>query len=171
MLTDGLGRKVDFRNTVLVMTSNIGARKLVHRGPAMGFAGDSGGDRVQKDILAELKKRFKPEFLNRLDEVILFDRLTQPETEDIAGRLLTAVAGRLGALGVGLSAPREAVALLARESFDGDNGARPLRRAIRNQVEEPAAELLLSHELNRGDTLCLAVEEEKLVLRPEKGQV
>ena len=171
VLTDGLGRKVDFRNTVLVMTSNIGARKLVHRGPAMGFAGDSGGDRVQKDILAELKKRFKPEFLNRLDEVILFDRLSQPETEDIAGRLLTAVAGRLGALGVGLNAPREAVALLARESFDGDNGARPLRRAIRSQVEEPAAELLLSHELNQGDTLCLAVEEEKLVLRPEKRQV
>ena len=171
VLTDGLGRKVDFRNTVLVMTSNIGARKLVHRGPAMGFAGDSGGGRVEKDILAELKKRFKPEFLNRLDEVILFDRLSQPETEDIAGRLLTAVAGRLGALGVGLSAPREAVALLARESFDGDNGARPLRRAIRSQVEEPAAELLLSHELNQGDTLCLAVEEEKLVLRPEKRQV
>ena len=109
---------------------------------------------MEKDILAELKTRFKPEFLNRLDEVILFDRLSQPETEDIAGRLLTAVAGRLGALGVGLSAPREAVALLARESFDGDNGARPLRRAIRSQVEEPAAELLLSHELNQGDTLC-----------------
>ena len=63
------------------------------------------------------------------------------------------------------------MALLARESFDGDNGARPLRRAIRSQVEEPAAELLLSHELNQGDTLCLAVEEEKLVLRPEKRQV
>lgn len=168
VLTDSMGRKVDFRNTVLVMTSNIGARKLMSRGPALGFAGDSGEGRARKEVMNELKKRFKPEFLNRLDEVILFDRLSQPETEDIAGRLLTGVAGRLEALGVGLRAPREAVALLARESFDGDNGARPIRRAIRSRVEEPAAELLLSHQLDRGDMLCLAVEEEKLVLRPEK---
>ena len=168
-LTDGLGRKVDFRNTVLVMTSNIGARKLVSRGLALGFAGGSGEDRAKSEVMAELKKRFKPEFLNRLDEVILFDRLGEPETEDIAARLLDGVAGRLRALGVGLDARREAVALLARESYDGDNGARPIRRAIRSRVEEPAAELLLTHALDSGDTLCLAVEEEKLVLRPEKA--
>ena len=170
ILTDGLGRKVDFRNTVLVMTSNIGARKLMSRGPSLGFAGDSGEDRAKSEVMAELKKRFKPEFLNRLDEVILFDRLSQPETEDIAGRLLGGVEGRLKALGVGLEAPREAVALLAKESFDGDNGARPLRRAVRRRVEEPAAEMLLTHQLGEGDTLCLAVEEERLVLRPERRE-
>jgi ATP-dependent Clp protease ATP-binding subunit ClpC len=168
VLTDSLGRKVDFRNTVLVMTSNIGARKLVSRGPALGFAGDSGDENSRKEVMDELKKRFKPEFLNRLDDIILFDRLSQPETETIAGRLLGGVAGRLEGLGVALDAPYEAAALLARDSFDGDNGARPLRRAIRNRVEEPAAELLLSHRLCRGDTLCLAVEGEELVLRPRK---
>jgi ATP-dependent Clp protease ATP-binding subunit ClpC len=171
VLTDSLGRKVDFRNTVLVMTSNIGARKLVSRGPALGFAGDSGDQGCRKEVMDELKKRFKPEFLNRLDEIILFDRLSQPETETIAGRLLGGVAHRLEDLGVALDAPYEAAALLAKDSFDGDNGARPLRRAIRNRVEEPAAELLLSHRLCRGDTLCLAVEGEELVLRPQKKQV
>ena len=170
VLTDGLGRKVDFRNTVLVMTSNIGARKLMSRGPSMGFAGDSGEDRAKKEVMSELKKRFKPEFLNRLDEVVLFDRLSQPETEDIADRLLGGVESRLKALGVGLKAPREAVALLAKESFDGDNGARPLRREVRRRVEEPAAEMLLNHRLREGDTLCLAVEEEKLVLRSERRE-
>ncbi len=169
VLTDGLGRKVDFRNTVLVMTSNLGARKLVSRSPALGFAGENGEGRARKEVMEELKKRFKPEFLNRLDEVILFDRLSAPQTEDIAGRLLTGVGRRLSSLGVALDARREAVALLARESFDGDNGARPIRRAIRSQVEEPAAELLLSQKLREGDTLCLAVEEEKLVLRPERA--
>jgi ATP-dependent Clp protease ATP-binding subunit ClpC len=171
VLTDSLGRKVDFRNTVLVMTSNIGARKLVSRGPALGFAGDSGDESSRKEVMDELKKRFKPEFLNRLDEIILFDRLSQPETETIAGRLLGGVAGRLESLGVTLDAPHEAAALLARDSFDGDNGARPLRRAVCHRVEEPAAELLLSHRLCRGDTLCLAVEGEELVLVPQKKQV
>ncbi len=168
VLTDGLGRKVDFRNTVLIMTSNIGARKLMNHGPALGFASESGEARARGEVMEELKKRFKPEFLNRLDEVILFERLSTGEMEDIAGRLLAGVEGRLKALGVGLSAPREAVSLLAGESGDRDNGARPIRRAIRNRVEEPAAELLLDHRLREGDTLCLAVEEQKLVLRPER---
>ena len=168
VLTDGLGRKVDFRNTVLVMTSNLGARKLVSRAPGLGFASGSGADRAREEVMAELKKRFKPEFLNRLDEIILFDRLSGPETEDIAHRLLDGVAHRLKGLGVELEAPRDAVALLARESFDGDNGARPIRRAIRSRVEEPAAEMLLAGRLERGDTLCLRVEEEGLVLRAEK---
>ena len=168
VLTDGLGRKVDFRNTVLVMTSNLGARRLISRAPALGFAAGSGADRAREEVMAELKKRFKPEFLNRLDEIILFDRLSGPETEDIARRLLDGVARRLRDLGVELEAPQNAVALLARESFDGDNGARPIRRAIRSRVEEPAAEMLLAGRLERGDTLCLRVEEDKLVLRAEK---
>ena len=170
VLTDSLGRKVDFRNTVLVMTSNIGARHLAG-GTPLGFAGDHGEERRRKAVMGELKGRFKPEFLNRLDEVILFDRLSREETEDIALRLLSGVGERLRRLGVELDAPPEAVALLARESFDGDNGARPLRRAIRSRVEEPAAELLLADRLAAGDTLCLAVEEERLVLRPTRRQI
>ena len=168
VLTDGLGRRVDFRNTVLVMTSNVGARKLVSRSPGLGFAGASGDGQAREQVMEELKKRFSPEFLNRLDEIVLFDRLDLPQTEDIARRLLSGVAGRLHSLGVELDAPREAVALLAREGFDADSGARPVRRVIRSRVEEPAAQLLLSEQLHRGDTLCLAVEDERLVLRSRR---
>ena len=173
VVREGVDRTTGSRRAVLSRRlGNVDGASWTEDGTAeVGtvYAGGSGEDRAKSEVMAELKKRFKPEFLNRLDEVILFDRLGEPETEDIAARLLDGVAGRLRALGVGLDARREAVALLARESYDGDNGARPIRRAIRSRVEEPAAELLLTHALDSGDTLCLAVEEEKLVLRPEKA--
>ncbi len=170
-LTDGQGRKADFRNTVVVMTSNIGARKIVSKSPPMGFAGGESDAKRREEVMAELKQRFKPEFLNRLDEVILFDRLERSDLEQIAGRLLGGVRGRLSALGVGLESEPGAVALLADTGAEREQGARPIRRAIRRRVEEPAADLLLSRRLAAGDTLCLAVEDEKLVLRPEKKQV
>ena len=171
MLTDSQGRRADFRNTVVVMTSNIGARRMVNSAPPMGFAGGSREDRCREEVMQELKRHFQPEFLNRLDEVVLFHRLERTDLEQIAGRMLSGLEGRLSALGVGLNAPREAVAFLAETSGEREQGARPIRRAVRRQVEEPAAALLLSDRLGAGDTLCLAVEEEKLVLRPEKKQV
>ncbi len=170
-LTDGQGRKADFRNTVVVMTSNIGARKIVSKAPPMGFAGGESDAKRREEVMAELKGRFKPEFLNRLDEVILFDRLEREDLEQIAGKLLGGVRGRLSALGVGLESEPGAVALLADTGAEREQGARPIRRAVRRRVEEPAADLLLSERVRAGDTLCLAVEDEKLVLRPEKKQV
>ena len=121
--------------------------------------------------MAELKGRFKPEFLNRLDEVILFDRLERRDMERIALRLLGGVRGRLSELGVDLDAKWEAVTLLADPGTEREQGARPIRRAVRRRVEEPAADLLLSEQLNAGDTLCLAVERENIVLRTEKREV
>ena len=121
--------------------------------------------------MAELRSRFKPEFLNRLDEVILFDRLERRDLERIAMRLLGGVRGRLSELGVDLDAKWEAVRLLADPGSEREQGARPIRRAVRRQVEEPAADLLLSEQLGAGDTLCLAVEREDIVLRTEKRQV
>ena len=170
-LTDGQGRKADFRNTVVVMTSNIGARKIVSKSPPLGFAGGSSEDKRREEVMAELKGRFKPEFLNRLDEVILFDRLERHDLERIALRLLGNVSGRLSALGVGLDARWDAVSLLADPGDEREQGARPIRRAVRRRVEEPAADLLLSDRLTAGDTLCLAVEEENIVLRTETRQV
>ena len=170
-LTDGQGRRADFRNTVVVMTSNIGAQKLVSKSPPLGFAGGSSDDRRREEIMAELKGRFKPEFLNRLDEVILFDRLERRDMERIALRLLGGVRGRLSELGVDLDAKWEAVTLLADPGMEREQGARPIRRAVRRRVEEPAADLLLSEQLNAGDTLCLAVERENIVLRTEKREV
>ena len=117
--------------------------------------------------MAELKRHFRPEFLNRLDEVVMFHRLEENHLEQIAGRMLTGLESRLSALGVELEAPREAVALLANTGEEREQGARPIRRAVRRRVEEPAASLLLEQRLGPGDTLCLAVEEAELVLRPE----
>ena len=170
-LTDGQGRKADFRNTVVVMTSNVGARKIVSKSPPLGFAGGSSSDRRREEVMAELKGRFKPEFLNRLDEVILFDRLERRDLERIALRMLGGVRERLSGLGGDLDARWEAVTLLADPGAETEQGARPIRRAVRRRVEEPAADLLLSEQLTAGDTLCLAVERVDLVLRTEKRQV
>ena len=170
-LTDGQGRKADFRNTVVVMTSNVGAQKLVSKSPPLGFAGGSSDDKRKEAVMAELKARFKPEFLNRLDEVILFDRLERRDLERIAMRMLGSVRGRLSGLGVALDAKWEAISLLADPGAEREQGARPIRRAVRRSVEEPAADLLLSEKLGEGDTLCLAVEHESIVLHTEKREV
>ena len=170
-LTDGQGRRADFRNTVVVLTSNVGAQKLVSKSPPLGFAGGSSDDKRKEAVMEELKGRFKPEFLNRLDEVILFDRLERRDLERIALRLLGGVRGRLSELGVDLDAKWEAVSLLADPGAEREQGARPIRRAVRRRVEEPAADLLLSERLCAGDTLCLAVEREDIVLRAEKREV
>ena len=170
-LTDGQGRKADFRNTVVVMTSNVGAQKLVSKSPPLGFAGGNSDDKRREAVMEELKGRFKPEFLNRLDEVILFDRLERRDLERIALRMLGGVRGRLSELGVALDAKWEAVSLLADACREREQGARPIRRAVRRSVEEPAADLLLSQRLTAGDTLCLAVEHENITLRTEKREV
>ena len=173
VLTDGLGRKADFRNTVVVMTSNVGARHMVSHTPPMGFAGGDLDAYRTRAVMEELRHQFPPEFLNRLDEVVLFHRLDQPHLERIAGRLLGGLEGRLAALGVGLKADEKAVSLLASpmEERERDQGARPIRRSVRRRVEEPAAQMLLSRDLERGDVLCLGVEKEQLVLHREKKQI
>lgn len=170
VLTDSLGRKADFRNTVIVLTSNIGARKLVSHAPPMGFAGGEREELRQREIMAELKRRFRPEFLNRLDETVVFEPLKTADLEQIAARMLLGLRGRLGALGVGLKVPDEVMSVLADPGEEREQGARPIRRAVRRRVEEPAAQLLLSRTLAAGDTLCLAVEKKELVLRAEKQQ-
>ena len=170
-LTDGQGRRADFRNTVVVMTSNVGAQKLVSKSPPLGFAGGNSDDKRREAVMEELKGRFKPEFLNRLDEVILFDRLERRDLERIALRMLGGVRGRLSELGVALDAKWEAVSLLADTGGEREQGARPIRRAVRRNVEEPAADLLLSERLAAGDTLCLAVEHESIILHTEKREV
>ncbi len=167
VLTDNQGRRADFRNTVIVLTSNLGARKLVSHAPPLGFAGGSPAEQSREAVLAEVKKRFSPEFLNRLDETVIFDPLSREDLTGIARRMLSGVEGRLSALGVELSADDAAAALLA-ECGGREQGARPIRRSLRRRLEEPAADLLLAQKLTAGDTLCLAAEEGELVLRPVK---
>ena len=166
VLTDAHGRRADFRNTILVMTSNVGGERLA-AGTPLGFAGGAGTRQGQETALQrELRQVFRPEFLNRLDETVLFHPLGDRELEAIAGKLLAAFGQRLAGAGVAFAPAQEAVSLLARQGKDARYGARPLRRLIRRQVENPAAEMLLRQEISPGGTLALEVQGEALALVP-----
>ena len=165
-LTDSAGRVVSFRNTIIVMTSNVGAKSISDGRPRMGFTPD-GGDEAQlmrARINEELRRTFKPEFLNRIDETIVFRRLSRAEIRSIAERMLLTVAERFKALGMTLSVPDQVVDFLAERGYDEKYGARPLRRAIRSMIEDKAAELMLTDSLGCGDTVQARIDGNKLIL-------
>ena len=165
-LTDSAGRVVSFRNTIIVMTSNVGAKSISEGRPRMGFTPD-GGDEAQlmrARINEELRRTFKPEFLNRIDETIVFRRLSRAEIRSIAERMLLTVAERFKALGMTLSVPDQVVDFLAERGYDEKYGARPLRRTIRSMIEDKAAELMLTDSLGRGDTVQARIDGNKLIL-------
>lgn len=161
-LTDSQGRRVDFRNTLIIMTSNVGARRMAGEG-RVGFAPNTLDDAQSRTAaMGELKRLFRPEFLNRVDEVILFRPLGEGEVVAIAKRLLDGLCKRLQSLGYALSVSSEIPALLAKEGFDPVYGARPLRRAMQTQVEDPLAEKLLSGAYQKGDTIRLDVVDHRI---------
>lgn len=170
-ITDAQGRRADLRNCVIILTSNVGARRITSRG-RLGFsASDSADglrpfDEVEQAVMEDVKKTFRPEFLNRLDETVVFRQLGQEQLTAITARMLEGFSQRLNALGVTLRVTQEAEEALSRAGFDPDYGARPLRRAIRAQVEDPAAELLLSGALEAGSTLTLSAEDGRVALLP-----
>jgi len=172
-LTDSHGRRADFRNTVVVMTSNVGARQITSRGP-LGFAGAEDGDdarqaRVKASVKDELKRTFRPEFLGRIDDTLVFRQLSQEDLREIARRMLERVGKRMDALGLTLRAEEDAVALLAGDGLDAAGGARPLRSRIRAQVEDPVAEGVLTGRFQAGDSLILAADEKGLAIRKDLG--
>ena len=172
-LTDSHGRRADFRNAVVVMTSNVGARQMTSVHP-LGFAGEEAGEevrqeRVRRAVREELKKTFRPEFLNRIDDTVIFRQLGEADLEEIARRMLAESGARMAELGLGLRAGDEAVALLARECWDPAHGARPLRRALRQKVEDVVAEGLLSGRFQKGDRLLLTVYKFDIAIEKEMG--
>ena len=173
VVTDTQGRKADFRNTVIVMTSNVGAARITAKGGKLGFqsALSSGETRplteLKEAVMGDLKRVFRPEFLNRLDDTIVFRQLEREQIRTIARRLLDGVGERLVRLGVSLHVEEDALEQLAREGFAPDYGARPLRRAIRARVEDPAAEALLSGALQAGGAVRLVLREGALALEPQ----
>ena len=159
-LTDSRGRSVDFRNTVIIMTSNAGA-KSASRTSVMGFGANTGSvkaEKVRETMLEELKRTFKPEFLNRVDEIVVFKPLEREQTLAIARLMLSSVAKRLRERGIELTVTDEATALISSEGFDPEYGARPLRRAIQQQVEDALSEEILSGRILLGDTVKMGVE-------------
>lgn len=163
-LTDSRGRSVDFRNTVIIMTSNTGA-KSASRTSVMGFGANTGSvkaEKVRETMLEELKRTFKPEFLNRVDEIVVFKPLEREQTLAIARLMLSSVAKRLRERGIELTVTDEATALISSEGFDPEYGARPLRRAIQQQVEDALSEEILSGRILLGDTVKMGVENGRL---------
>lgn len=175
-LTDSKGRTVDFRNTVIIMTSNLGASHLKPSGPVMGFStgGDSAKDReasfavAKKEIMADVKRFFRPEFLNRIDEIIVFKPLEQKDLRQIVDILLKDLTKRLGEKGVALDWTPAADDVLVEEGTDFAYGARPLKRAIQKLVEDPIAEMLLSSSVKEGNTIHVdSLDKKKLVFTTE----
>ena len=165
-LTDSTGRVVSFRSTIIVMTSNVGAKAISDGRPSLGFA-SGGGDEsavMRIRINDELRRTFKPEFLNRIDDTIVFRRLSRADMRSIAERMLLSVAERFEALGMTLAVPDAVVDYLAERGYDERYGARPLRRAIRSMIEDKAAELMLSGSLGRGDAVQARLDGNSLVL-------
>ncbi|MDR1217278.1 MAG: ATP-dependent Clp protease ATP-binding subunit [Oscillospiraceae bacterium] len=160
ILTDSQGRRVDFRNTVIVMTSNAGARNITEKRTKLGFApgqDSSGGfDEIKETVMAELKKVFKPEFLNRIDETIVFRQLTRDDIRKISEKMLGTVKDRIGAMGIEITVEASALDSLSEKGFDPVYGARPLRRAIQNAVEDAAAEKLLDGSIKSGDRVKIS---------------
>ena len=158
-LTDSTGRRVDFSNTVIVMTSNVGAKAITAARPRLGFAAGerSGEDDMREQVMAELKNTFRPEFLNRIDETIVFHRLTEEDMYAITQTLLDGVKKRFEKLGLRLIVPDETARFLADAGHDDAFGARPLRRTVQRSIEDAAAELLLEGRAHSGDSISALV--------------
>lgn len=152
VLTDSQGRKVSFKNTIIIMTSNVGASLITDQKKNLGF-GSLGGDQnknMEELVMGELKKTFKPEFLNRVDEIIVFHQLNKEEIKEIARRMLQNLQKRLSSMDISLTFTEEAVNAIADGGFDKVYGARPLRRAIQNKIEDPLSERMLEDTIQAG---------------------
>ena len=161
-LTDSQGRTVDFKNTVIIMTSNIGARSIVEN-KTIGFNGEESKkknyDQIKENVMSELKKEFRPEFLNRIDEIIVFKPLDEKEIEKIVDLMLTASTKRLEDRDIEVSVTDELKKYIAKKGFDVTYGARPLRRAIQNLVEDKLAEEILDGKIKDGDKVKLTYQD------------
>jgi len=168
ILTDGLGRKVDFKNTLIIMTSNIGARQLKEFGDGVGFATATRVQQTEENnrsvIEKALKRTFSPEFLNRIDDVVVFNSLTKENIFLIIDIIMKHVVGRLVNLGLNLVLTPAAKEFIAEKGYDVQFGARPLHRAIQKYIEDPLAEEILNYTVKQGDTLIADLDKDKFAL-------
>src|SRR5438876_2009546 len=162
-LTDAQGRKVDFRNTIVIMTSNIGAG-TISKNQTLGFSiGDESGlsyEDMKERVLGELKKVFRPELLNRIDEVIVFHKLTKEEITTIVDLVLRRLREQMSEHEVAIELTNEAKELLVEKGYDPAMGARPLRRAIQRYIEDPLADFVLGRSLEPGSTILVERKDE-----------
>ncbi len=167
ILTDSQGRRVDFKNTVIIMTSNVGASVMSGGSRALGFSETSGEDNDKKAsdarVMNALKQTFRPEFINRIDDIIIFNQLTEENIESIASLMLKEVARRIAELDVIISFDDSVIKLVCREGFDKTYGARPLRRAIVRLIEDTFSTELLEGKVKQGDSVTATVKNEVVI--------
>ena len=157
ILTSSQGRKINFKNTIIIMTSNIGADFIVKNKPSIGFAGIDTERNMEEQIKSELKKQFRPEFLNRIDEVIIFNRLKRDDLKIICANLLEKVRLRAKAIGIEIVFSDKTKEFLLNKGYDEAYGARPMKRAINAKVENMLAAYLLSGKIKKGDSAVVDV--------------
>lgn len=164
-LTDSQGKRVDFKNTVVVMTSNLGAREIQKNTP-MGFkkinTEDLSYDEIKEKVMSELKKAFRPEFLNRVDEVIVFHKLQKQQVYNIMDLMMSRVQQQLELQGITIELKKNAKELLLEKGYDSSMGARPMRRCIQNLIENPISEKLISGEIRSGQKIEVSVKDKKM---------
>ncbi|MGI8448739.1 MAG: AAA family ATPase, partial [Streptosporangiaceae bacterium] len=176
-LTDGQGRTVDFKNTVLIMTSNLGSDLISRRGGTLGFAGSaatgsSGAqDNLQDQLMRRLRESFRPEFLNRIDEIIVFRQLDQNELRQITELMLTETKRRLHAQNVTLEFTPAAVDWIAEHGYQPEFGARPMRRVIQREVDNELSRRLLDGQINPGQKVTVDVQDGHLTFTAQEQQV
>jgi len=174
IMTDSLGRKVDFKNTIIIMTSNIGSRQLKDFGQGVGFntsAKKQGADKHSKSVIENaLKKSFAPEFLNRIDDVIIFNNLTIDNIKQIIDIELDSLFKRIESMGYNITISEKAKGFVAGKGFDQKFGARPLKRAIQKYIEDPLAEDIINSNLKEGDTIKISLnkQETELIIKIAK---
>jgi ATP-dependent Clp protease ATP-binding subunit ClpC len=168
-LTDGMGRKIDFKNSIIIMTSNIGVRQLKEFGDGVGFATSnkvSNSEENNKSVIEKaLKRTFAPEFLNRIDDVVIFNSLTQDDIHKIIDLVMVNVMNRLSAIGFKLELTDKAKNFIGEKGYDQQFGARPLHRAIQKYLEDPLAEEILNLTIKEGDVIIADLDEEKSLLK------
>lgn len=171
-LTDAQGRTVNFKNSVIIMTSNVGARLITDK-KTLGFTGkseeqqkelDKNYEETKKEVLAELKKQFRPEFLNRIDEIIVFHQLTDEEIGNIIDMMLKEVVERVKQQDITINVDESVKKLISKTGVDKTYGARPLRRAIQSLVEDKLAEGILDQEIKSGDTVKIIGKDDKVMI-------
>lgn len=170
VLTDSKGRKVSFKNAIIIMTSNVGASKITNGTTSLGF-GESGNENknIEELVTEDLKKTFKPEFLNRIDEIIVFNRLEKDDIKEIAKRMLSSLDKRLAEMDIALSFTDNAISAIADAGFDDVYGARPLRRAIQQKIEDPLSELMLEKKVVSGGSYVADYKDGKFTFENAGG--
>ncbi len=165
ILTDSQGRKVDFKNSVIIMTSNVGAKLITDKKSSFGFSAESSQnmshEKIKEAVMGELKQCFKPEFLNRIDDIIVFRQLLEADIEEIAKRMLSSLKKRVLQLDIEIDFSDEAVKQIAKAGFDAVYGARPLRRAIQSKIEDTLSELMLDGTVKAGEKYICNVNDGK----------